>query len=75
MSSEKEKLEQLKRDLLALFDDLSNEQLINVTKLENVSPGSYPYGEGMHDGLHYAVAGLKNVLSRHEMLSLEPAGK
>ncbi|MCK6630684.1 MAG: hypothetical protein L6R45_36655 [Anaerolineae bacterium] len=65
MKSEDEKLEQLAQDLLALFEDLANERLINAKKIEKTPPGSYPYGEGMYDGLRYAAAGLESVLKRH----------
>jgi hypothetical protein len=68
MESEDETLEQLKQDLLVLFEDLSNERLINAKKLENAPPGSYPYGEGMHDGLRYAAAGLEKILSAYGLL-------
>jgi hypothetical protein len=65
MALEPEKLEQLQQDLLALYEDLNNEWLINKAKIENSPPGSYPYGEGMHDGLRYAAAGLENILRRY----------
>lgn len=59
---------QLAQDLIALWEDLANERLINAKKLENSPPGSYPYGEGMHDGLRYAAGGLKSILKRHGLL-------
>jgi hypothetical protein len=68
MDSENEKLEQLAHDLKALMEDLANERLINAKKIEKASPGGYPYGEGMHDGLRYAAAGLKSILQRYGML-------
>jgi hypothetical protein len=68
MLSENQNLEQLKQDLLGLFEDLANERLINAKKLENAPPGSYPYGEGMHDGLRYAAAGLEDILKRYGWL-------
>lgn len=68
MTSAEEKLEQVKQDLRRLFEDLANEQLINAKKLENSPPGSYPYGEGMHDGLRYAAAGLEKILSAYGLL-------
>lgn len=70
MEAENEKLAQLAQDLVALFEDLANERLINAKKLEKAPPGSYPYGEGMHDGLRYAAAGLESVLMRHGLLKL-----
>ncbi len=70
MESEDEKLEQLKQDLLVLFEDLSNERLINAKKLENAPPGHYPYGEDMHDGLRYAAAGLEKILGIYGLLKL-----
>lgn len=68
MEAENEKLAQLAQDLVALFEDLANERLINAKKLEKAPPGSYPYGEGMHDGLRYAAEGLEDVLKRHNLL-------
>lgn len=68
MEAENKLLPQLTQDLIALFEDLSNERLINSKKLENSPPGSYPYGEGMHDGLRYAAGGLENILKRHGLL-------
>lgn len=68
MNTEQEKSVQLAQDLLALFEDLANERLINAKKIEKAPPGSYPYGEGMHDGLRYAAAGLESILKRHDLL-------
>lgn len=68
MEAENEKLAQLAQDLLALFEDLANERLINAKKIEKAPPGSYSYGEGMHDGLRYAAGGLESVLKRHNLL-------
>jgi hypothetical protein len=68
MDSENETLGQLAQDLIALFEDLANERLINAKKIEKAPPGSYPYGEGMHDGLRYAAAGLESILQRHGLL-------
>lgn len=68
MEAENDLLPQLAQELVALFEDLANERLINAKKLENAPPGSYPYGEGMHDGLRYAAAGLESILKRHGLL-------
>ena len=68
MTTEAEKLAQLTQDLIALIEDLANERLINAKKLEKAPPDGYPYGEGMHDGLRYAAAGLENILKRHGLL-------
>ena len=68
MEAEDEKLEQLAQELRALMEDLANERLINAKKIEKAPPGSYPYGEGMHDGLRYAAAGLESILQRYGML-------
>ena len=68
MEAEDEKLTQLAQDLLILFEDLANERLINAKKVEKAPPGGYPYGEGMHDGLRYAAAGLESILQRHGLL-------
>jgi hypothetical protein len=67
MEAENDLLPQLAQELIALFEDLTNERLINAKKLEN-APGSYPYGEGMHDGLRYAAAGLESILKRYNLL-------
>lgn len=64
-----EQFAQLKQELLTLYEDLNLERLINKTKIANSPPGSYPYGEGMHDGLRYAAAGLEAILSRHNLLT------
>jgi hypothetical protein len=64
-----EQFAQLKQELLTLYEDLNLERLINKTKIANSPPGSYPYGEGMHDGLRYAAAGLEAILSRYNLLT------
>ena len=68
MEAKNELLPQLTQELMALWEDLANERLINAKKLENSPPGSYPYGEGMHDGLRYAAAGLESILKRYNLL-------
>ena len=68
-SKEDDRIQQLIQDLTTLQDDLANEQFINAKKLENVSPGDYSYGEGMHDGLNYAAEGLARILRRHNVNS------
>lgn len=68
MEAENDKLTQLDRDLIVLFEDLANERLINAKKVEKAPARGYPYGEGMHDGLRYAAAGLETILQRHGML-------
>lgn len=69
MGLDEEKLKQLQQALLALHADLNNERLINKTKIANSPPGSYPYGEGMHDGLRYAAAGLENILIHYGLMT------
>ncbi len=69
MLLDEEKLSQLVQDLRALYEDLDNERLINKTKIANSPPGSYPYGEGMHDGLRYAAAGLENILAQYGLMT------
>ena len=68
MESENALLPQLTQELIALWEDLATERLINAKKLENSPPGSYPYGEGMHDGLRYAAEGLESILKRYGWL-------
>lgn len=68
MLLDEEKLKQLAQDLRGLYEDLNNERLINKTKIANSPPGSYPYGEGMHDGLRYAAAGLENILTQYGLM-------
>jgi hypothetical protein len=70
---EAEQLGQLIQDLVALYEDLANERFINAAKLEQSPPGSYPYGEGMHDGLRYAASGLETVLKRYGLLEVAEA--
>ena len=69
MRLDEEKLKQLAQDLRSLYEDLNNERLINKTKIANSPPGSYPYGEGMHDSLRYAAAGLESILTQYGLMT------
>lgn len=69
MYLDEEKLKQLTQDLHNLYQDLNNERLINKTKIANSPPGSYPYGEGMHDGLRYAADGLESILTQYGLMT------